>query len=392
MKLQHILQTCLEDWKNISGLDFCLLDEKNRIYVSTCDRKQPSLQRLSMKLQHILQTCLEDWKNISGLDFCLLDEKNRIYVSTCDRKQPSLQRLSDFRDSSALCISNTDCGFYKILENEQLLYILIVWGKAEAAPTIGELAVCQINSLITAYAEKNDKNTFMQNVLLERYPQMEIFNRAKKLHISTSARRGVFLVETHQHKDENALATIRNQINSLITAYAEKNDKNTFMQNVLLERYPQMEIFNRAKKLHISTSARRGVFLVETHQHKDENALATIRNIFSARTRDFITAVDDSGIIVIRELQPSEGIKELENIACMLVDMLNTEAMTPAWVSYSNIAEDINHLAGAYKEARQRAGKYCLYACRYVKYRSHDTCLGILQQYCRGHQSPCRSL
>lgn len=237
-----------------------------------------------MKLQHILQTCLEDWKNISGLDFCLLDEKNRIYVSTCDRKQPSLQRLSDFRDSSALCISNTDCGFYKILKNEQLLYILIVWGKAEAAPTIGELAVCQINSLITAYAEKNDKNTFMQNVLLERYPQMEIFNRAKKLHISTSARRGVFLVETHQHKDENALATIR--------------------------------------------------------------------NIFSARTRDFITAVDDSGIIVIRELQPSEGIKELENIACMLVDMLNTEAMTPAWVSYSNIAEDINHLAGAYKEAR----------------------------------------
>lgn len=124
------------------------------------------------------------------------------------------------------------------------------------------------------------------------------------------------------------------------------------MQNVLLERYPQMEIFNRAKKLHISTSSRRGIFLVETRQHKDENALATIRNIFSARTRDFITAVDDSGIIVIRELQPSEGIKELENIACMLVDMLNTEAMTPAWVSYSNIADDINHLAGAYKEAR----------------------------------------
>ena len=194
-----------------------------------------------MKLQYILQTCLEDWKNISGLDFCLLDEENRIYVSTCDRKLPALQRLSDFRDSSALCLSNTDCGFYKILENEQLLYVLIVWGKSEAAPTIGELAVCQINSLIAAYAEKNDKNTFMQNVLLERYPQMEIFNRAKKLHISTSSRRGIFLVETRQHKDENALATIR--------------------------------------------------------------------NIFSARTRDFITAVDDSGIIVIRELQPSEGIK-----------------------------------------------------------------------------------
>ena len=91
---------------------------------------------------------------------------------------------------------------------------------------------------------------------------------------------------------------------------------------------------------------------METKQHKDENALATIRNIFSARTRDFITALDDSGIIVVRELQSTESYEELEGIACMLVDMLNTEAMTSAWVSYSNVADDIIELSDAYKEAR----------------------------------------
>ena len=89
-----------------------------------------------------------------------------------------------------------------------------------------------------------------------------------------------------------------------------------------------------------------------TKQHKDENALATIRNIFSARTRDFITALDDSGIIVVRELQSTESYEELNGIACMLVDMLNTEAMTSAWVSYSNVADDIMQLSDAYKEAR----------------------------------------
>ena len=36
----------------------------------------------------------------------------------------------------------------------------------------------------------------------------------------------------------------------------------------------------------------------------------------------------------------------------MLVDMLNTEAMTSAWVSYSNVADDIMELSDAYKEAR----------------------------------------
>ena len=61
-----------------------------------------------------------------------------------------------------------------------------------------------------------------------------------------------------------------------------KTDKNSFMQNLLLDRYSQVEAFNKAARLHITPSARRAVFLVETKQHKDENALATIRNIFSA--------------------------------------------------------------------------------------------------------------
>ena len=124
------------------------------------------------------------------------------------------------------------------------------------------------------------------------------------------------------------------------------------MQNLLLDRYSQVEAFNKAARLHIAPSVRRAVFLVETKQHKDENALATIRNIFSARTRDFITALDDSGIIVVRELQSTESYEELNGIACMLVDMLNTEAMTSAWVSYSNVADDIMQLSDAYKEAR----------------------------------------
>ena len=237
-----------------------------------------------MKLLQILQKCLEDWKNISHLDFCLVNLDNTIYISTCDRALPSEEKLEEFKEDEALCISNMNCRLYKVTESHQLQYILIVWGNSEAASTIGELAVCQIESLLTAYMEKSDKNVFMQNLLLGSYSEVDAFNRAKKLHITTTVRRAVFLVETKQSKDENALATIR--------------------------------------------------------------------NIFSARTRDFITALDDSGIIVVRELQSTESYEELEGIACMLVEMLNTEAMTSAWVSYSNVADDIMELSDAYKEAR----------------------------------------
>ena len=236
-----------------------------------------------MKVFQVLQKCLNDWKNISHLDFCLVDSDDKICVATCSRQLPSSKKLEDFRESDALCLSNTSCSLYKIMDNQQLAYILILWGTDPSASTIGELAVCQIESLLTAYAEKSDKNTFMQNLLLGTYSEVDAFNRAKKLHISTSVQRAVFLVETKQNKDENALATIR--------------------------------------------------------------------NIFSARTKDFITAIDDSGIIIVRELQSTETYEDLNSIACMLVDMLNTEAMTSAWVAYSNLAEDISRLPDTYKEA-----------------------------------------
>ena len=242
-------------------------------------RKDPDF----MKIQQTLQKCLDDWNRISGLDFCILDESNQVFASTGDRKLPSAEKLIQFREDPALCISNRSCSIYK-LNGASGDMLLTVWGSTDSASTIGELAVCQVESLLTAYAEKTDKNSFMQNLLLDRYSQVEAFNKAARLHIAPSVRRAVFLVETKQHKDENALATIR--------------------------------------------------------------------NIFSARTRDFITALDDSGIIVVRELQSTESYEELNGIACMLVDMLNTEAMTSAWVSYSNIADDLKQLPDAYKEAR----------------------------------------
>ena len=148
-----------------------------------------------MKLLQILQKCLEDWKNISHLDFCLVNLDNTIYISTCDRALPSEEKLEEFKEDEALCISNMNCRLYKVTESHQLQYILIVWGNSEAASTIGELAVCQIESLLTAYMEKSDKNVFMQNLLLGSYSEVDAFNRAKKLHITTTVRRAVFLVE-----------------------------------------------------------------------------------------------------------------------------------------------------------------------------------------------------
>ena len=113
------------------------------------------------------------------------------------------------------------------------------------------------------------------------------------------------------------------------------------MQNLLLDTYTEVDAFNRAKKLHIATSVKRAVFLVETKQAKDENAPGYHKEHLFFRTKDFITAIDDSGIIIIRELSSTESYDSLEALLLCWVDMLNTEAMTSAWVAYSRIAEDL---------------------------------------------------
>ena len=73
-----------------------------------------------------------------------------------------------------------------------------------------------------------------------------------------------------------------------------------------------MDIYNRAKKLHIEMSARRVVFIIETNKEKDSGALETVRSMFATQTQDFITAVDEKNIILVKEIGEKDQIEDLE--------------------------------------------------------------------------------
>ena len=97
---------------------------------------------------------------------------------------------------------------------------------------------------------------------------------------------------------------------------------------------------------------KRVVFLIETEQEKDANALETVRSLFSTKTRDFITAVDEKNIILVKEVKPGETYEELEKTACMIVDMLNTEALARVSVAFGTIVNEIKDVSRSYKEAK----------------------------------------
>ena len=141
-------------------------------------------------------------------------------------------------------------------------------------------------------------------------------------------------------------------IQSLLVAYKERFDKDNFIKSLLLDNLLRVDIYNRAKKLHIDTEARRVVYLIETKNEKDTNALETVRSLFSGKKKDFITAVDEKNIILVKELKKGEGYDELMSTAKMLLDMLNTEAMSRVRVAYGTIVHEIKDISRSYKEAK----------------------------------------
>jgi len=138
------------------------------------------------------------------------------------------------------------------------------------------------------------------------------------------------------------------QIQNLLVAYKERYDK----ENLLLDNLLLVDIYNRAKKLHIETDVRRVVFIIETKNEKDINALETVRGLFSGKTKDFITAVDEKNIILVKELKPNETYDDMNKTAKIILDMLNTEAMTKVHVAFGTIVNEIKDVSRSYKEAK----------------------------------------
>lgn len=142
------------------------------------------------------------------------------------------------------------------------------------------------------------------------------------------------------------------QLQALIIAYKERYDRNNFIQNLLLDNLLLVDIYNNAKKLHIDVDAYRIVFMVETKHEKDAVALETVRNIFGIQTQDYITAVDERNIVIVKEITEYDNYESLEKIANMLVDTLNAEAMTQVRVSYGTIVKQLKDVSKSYKEAK----------------------------------------
>ena len=232
----------------------------------------------------ILQNTIEGLKSITRIDLCIMDTDGKVLASTFSGAEGHEEAVCSFVDSPADSQVVSGYQFFKVYDDSRLEYVLIVNGGSEDVYMIGKIAAFQIQNLLVAYKERFDKDNFIKNLLLD---------------------------------------------------------------NLLL-----VDIYNRAKKLHIETDVRRIVFIIETKHEKDNSALETVRTLFATKTKDIITAVDEKNIIIVKEVKPNESYKELEQTAYVVLDTLNTEAMSKVHIAYGTIVNSIKEVSRSYKEAK----------------------------------------
>ena len=147
------------------------------------------------------------------------------------------------------------------------------------------------------------------------------------------------------------------QLENLLIAYRERIDKNNFFQNLLLDNLLLVDIYNRAKKLHLENVCRRAVILIEVSRENDNGTMEMLKNMFSPQSGDFVTSVDERTLIVIKQLDQKEGYDELDNVAAMILGMMNTEVMVNGRIAYGTIVRELKDVSKSYKEAKMALGR-----------------------------------
>ena len=99
--------------------------------------------------------------------------------------------------------------FFKVFDENQLEYILLARGAGDDVYMVGKVVVFQIQNLLVAYKERFDKDNFIKNLLLDNLLLVDIYNRAKKLHIDADVRRVVMILEMEQEKDHGAMESVK---------------------------------------------------------------------------------------------------------------------------------------------------------------------------------------
>lgn len=236
-----------------------------------------------MVSNQVLQTTADGFKEITRAEVCICDTDGKVLAKTSGVSPVSETAVAGFAVSEASSQSANGQQFVKVCDELEPEYVVVAEGDGEEAYMTARVFAFQLQSLLVAYKEKFDKDNFIKNLLLDNLLLVDIYNRAKKLHIDVNARRAVYTIEM---------------------------------------------------------------------LGGEGNVQEALRGMFAGRNTDFVTTVAENNVVVIKEVRSEEdGYAELHRCAKEIRDLIYDMDME-ARIAYGTIVEEIREVSKSYKEAK----------------------------------------
>ncbi len=233
----------------------------------------------------ILQNTIDGLTSIAHVDMVITDAAGKCVISTNDSRQDFTKEVEGFVNSPADTQEIGKKLFFKIFDEQQLEYILVMGNNGDNAHVIGKMAAFQLEALLVAYKERFDKDNFIKNLLLD---------------------------------------------------------------NLLL-----VDIYSRARKLHMQIDLPRVVFIARAEESKEVNMTDMIKNYLSrGSNKEIVTAVDESSVIIVKELESEVPLSQLSKEADQLVKYLASQNLHGIRVAIGTVVHEIKEVSRSYKEAK----------------------------------------
>lgn len=233
-----------------------------------------------------LQNILEETKSITQVDSWLFTASGSLLAGTTECSPVIEKVVGDFADSEAERQTYQEKLLFKVSIENETEYIYVFDSNGEAATMLGQMAIAQIRYLTISSAEQFDRNNYIQNILLGNMLTVDMFSKAKKLHIDATSR---------------------------------------------------------------------VVFVIDTGKKNNDTIMEFVKNLSDMKSGDFVTSVDTHSVVLIKDMSrvKEENMEEeLSNIANSLVDSIHMEAMVKVRVGYGNVIDTIPGIADSFKEAK----------------------------------------
>ncbi|MCX7615044.1 MAG: helix-turn-helix domain-containing protein [Clostridiales bacterium] len=151
---------------------------------------------------------------------------------------------------------------------------------------------------------------------------------------------------------KNICGIVAVAIGSIRSLYDEKHDKFTFIKNIILDNILPGDIYIKSRELHFGSDVPRVVFFVRQMSNQDIAAIDVIANLYPDKQKDFVININETDIVLVKEVRPNVDAKELNRIAKSIEDALNSELMISSAIGIGTVVGQLKDIAKSFKEAQ----------------------------------------